>query len=113
MVLVKEDLIQVSSVIRVECLTMILAKHDRKKSIAELKKELCMLYPSRKCVFKKYIQVCKWNDYKKNVVHEALKEKQPNKNYRTVTMNAVCICDYCGFILFKNVWVNMVCVHVW
>ena len=72
---------------RVECLTinkMILAKHDRKKSIVKLEKELCMLYPSRKCVFKKYIQVCKWNDYKKKVVHEALKEKQPNKHYRTV-----------------------------
>ena len=26
----------------------------------------------------------------------------------------VCTCDYCGFILIKNVWVNMVlCVHVW
>lgn len=66
---------------RVECLTMsrmVLTKLDRKKSLARHKEEMASCYPTHGSVFKSYVELCEWREYKRWVLQEVLNRVKPS-----------------------------------
>ena len=63
---------------RVDCLAinkMVIARNDTRNALSA---NLCGLYPSRDFVFKKYIDLCQWKEYR----HKAVKEAISKGNYQ-------------------------------